>query len=140
MGEARERVRTACKDHKHSPERLGGVLGLSESRIASWFAKAHVPAYLLGQRDVPAALRARIATDLLGIAGPDDGPRSDIETDTANLLRDVLALGAEIAVVLIDRRVDAREQGGLRPLVARVRARCDRWLHDYGLPAAPGVQ
>jgi hypothetical protein len=132
VAEVRERFRRALHDTNTSAALLGALIGRDGSWVERWYTNVHVPLYVLAHRRVPLALRLRLIADMLALAGDADGQRASVETGTAMLIAIASECLAVAGRVLADQCVDEGERRELRPLVARLRDRCDRWLRDHG--------
>lgn len=129
---ARRIVRRALEDLS-SIRAIAAALGLDESRVRRWLDTdaAHAPLYLLAHPALPEALRLRLVADLLAAVAP-RGPRTSVETATHVLLAAAGECVQIAARALCDGRIDDAERADLRPVVARVRGWCDRWLAEHG--------
>jgi hypothetical protein len=135
--ELREVFRRSLHDTRTSAALLAALVGLNGSRVERWYSDAHAPLYLLAHARVPLALRVRLMSECLRIVGEYTGPRSSAENATAVLISIASECLALAGRALADGRVDDTERRELRPLVARLRDWCDRWLRDHGdAPAA----
>jgi hypothetical protein len=133
ISEVRAMFFKALKETGVSADQLAGAIGRDPKVVTGWYSNGNGPPfYLAAHRRVPLPLRLRLVADMLGFAGDADAPRATIETSTAMLT----SIAGECLVVagrvLTDQRVDEGERLELRPLVARLRDRCDRWLREHG--------
>lgn len=137
--DAREAFRRALHDTGTSAAQLAASVGKSPTLVEEWSRTKHAPIYLIAHPRVPVALRVRLAGDALAYAAEHVANVVPIETGTALLVQIAAEALAAAGAALSDQRIDESERAGLRPLVARLRDRCDRWLREYSDKSVAGV-
>jgi hypothetical protein len=125
-------ARRALEDSAVTDAALASSSGYGETRIGAWWrGTAHVPMWLPAIDAVPIGAALRMVGDVLALRARGSLSQS-CETATALI---VAACGEALTAAgraLADGRVDDDERNELRPIVARLRDRCDAWLRTHG--------
>lgn len=131
-------LRRALDDLGFSAAQLAQWVGVDASIAEDWCREAstrHVPLHLLAHPKIPRQLRARLAADVWALAQETCSPQSR-ESAVYALLRLFGEGVAVAATALADGRIEDHETEAMRPVFAKIRDGCDRWLLENSDPKA----